>query len=145
MRQFALPFLLFAAFSVFALRGWMALFVRCAMSKSERKRYRQGCSALNRWFFISTHDFLKDKDSKSEGKIIRYSRIARGFRVINVLLHTAFAIAVAAMLLHLSDADDRAFKVIVLAYLAFWGCAVFALGVIETVTHWKYHRSRYPW
>ena len=145
MRQFVLPFLLFAAISAFALKGWMALFVRCAMSKSERKRYRQGCSALNRWFFISTHNFLKDKYSKSEGKVIRYSHIARGFRVINILLHAAFAITAAAMLIHLPDADDHVFKVIVLAYLAFWGCAVFTLGVIETVTHWKYHRSRYPW
>ena len=144
MQQSVLPFLLFAAFSVFALRGWMALFVRSAMSKSERKRYRQDCSALNRWFFISTHDFLKDKYSKSEGKVIRYSRIAREFRVINILLHAAFAITAVAMPLHLSDADDRALKVISLVYLALWGCAVFTLGVIEAVTHWKYHRSRYP-
>ena len=144
MWQSILPFLLFAAFSVFALRGWMALFVRSAMSKSERKRYRQDCSALNRCFFISTRDFLKDKYSKSEGKIIRYSRIARGFCVINILLHAAFAITAAAMLLHSSDADDCALKVIFLAYLALWGCAVFTLGVIETVTRWKYHRSRYP-
>ncbi len=144
MQQSVLPFLLFAALSVFALRGWMALFVRSAMSKNERKRYRQDCSALDRWFFISTHDFLKDKYSKSEGKVIRYSRIAREFRVINILLHAAFAITAVAMLLHLSDADDRALKVISLAYLALWGCAVFTLGVIEVVTHWKYHRSRYP-
>lgn len=145
MRQFALPFLLFAAISAFALRGWMALFVRCAMSKSERKRYRQDCSALNRWFFISTHNFLKDKYSKSEGKVIRYSCIAREFRVITIFLHAAFAITAAAMLVHLSDINDHALKVICLAYLAFWGCAVITLGVTETVIHWKYHRSRYPW
>ena len=144
MRQSVLPFLLFAAFSVFALRGWMALFVRSAMSKSERKRYRQDCSALNRWFFISAHDFLKDKYSKSEGKVIQYSRIVRGFRVINILLHAAFAITAAAMLLHLSDADDRALKVFSLTYLALWGGAVSTLGVIETLTRRKYHRSRYP-
>lgn len=145
MSQSIILFLSFAAISVLLLRGIMALLIRDAMSQSERKRYRGNCSAMKRWFFLSTHAFLRDKYSKSEERLIRYSFIAKEYCVINIAIHLSFVVTAITMILHRSDDSDYALSMISIAYLLLWGCAVLSLVITETITRRKYHRSRYPW
>ena len=144
MNRFAIFFLIFMVFSFLSLREIMALSIRDSMSRGERKKYKKNCSPLKRWFFLSTHTFLRDKYSKIEGRSIRYSSIAKAYCIINIVMHIVFIATMVAMIVHRLDADIQVLSMIAIMYISLWGCAVLALFITETITRRKYHRSRYP-
>ena len=68
------------------IRGWMELSLLLPMSKKERKNYRASLSLLDRWFFLSAPNVIKDKKNKYEKRTIRYKTIATIYRCMIIIL-----------------------------------------------------------
>lgn len=133
------------SFMLFCLRGSLSLEIWCSMTKGERKKYKKSCSFLNRWFFLSAPDYVRDKYVKSEKKYIRYSQHARQNRFICIVLHVVYAIAViAAVLLSTEPGGHMAllFESICIGYWGFTLATYLFVAVREYITFSKYHRSR---
>lgn len=65
---------------------------RACQTKKNWKLYVANVSIVDRWFFWTAPKIMKDKYSKSEKKIIRYSSIAKAYQAINLAIHMALAI-----------------------------------------------------
>lgn len=63
-------FLLFSIAALLALRGFMGAGVRSFLTKNERKKYHASTSRIDRWFFWSAPNLIRNRYSKSEKRKI---------------------------------------------------------------------------
>lgn len=87
---------------------------------------------------------MKDKYSKSEKKIIRYSSIAKAYQAINLAIHMALAIELVFISCYaLRLVEEYLFNRVCIAYFVVAFLLFAILAMIELMTNSKYHRSRY--
>ena len=126
------------------LRGYMSAGIRACQTKKDWKLYVANVPVIDRWFFWTAPKIMKDKYSKSEKKIIRYSAIAKAYQVINLAIHIALTIELVFISCYaLGLVEEYLFNRVCIAYfvVAFLFFAI--LAIIELKTNSKYHRSRY--
>ena len=136
--------ILFILVELLVCRGYIEAMVICGFTKKEQKEYKCSTSALNRWLLWSTYRMVKDKYSKSERKIIKYTSIFKICRVINVILHLDFIVA---LMLGLTcsyfDGMSNAFIHFCYTSIALGLLAFVILAIIEIAYNRQYHKSRY--
>ncbi len=126
------------------LRGYMSVGSRACQTKKNWKLYVANVSIVDRWFFWTAPKIMKDKYSKSEKKIIRYSSIAKAYQAINLAIHMALAIElVFAFCYALDFVGEYFFNRVCIAYFATAFLLFVILAIIELKTNGRYHRSRY--
>lgn len=138
-------FILFMSVSLLVIRLFLALEIWCAMTKGERKKYKKSCSFLNRWFFLSTPDYVSGKYVKSEGKRINYPRIAMQNRFIAISLHALYLLTLPSAILLWNKANEASESLLsgICFFYALFVLAVFGfLAIRESITYNNYHHSR---
>ena len=99
-------------------------------SRKAQKRYKAEVPLWNRWLLLSAPDYVQDKYSKLERKVIKARATARTIRAMNILLHGLLA-AEALVILIRPALSSTAF----LVWFTVWGVC-FLLAVI---IHWCNH------
>lgn len=126
------------------LRGYMSAGIRACQTKKNWKLYVANVSIVDRWFFWTAPKIMKDKYSKSEKKIIRYSSIAKAYQAINLAIHMALAIELVFISCYaLRLVEEYLFNRVCIAYFVVAFLLFAILAMIELMTNSKYHRSRY--
>lgn len=126
------------------LRGYMSAGIRACQTKKNWKLYVANVSIVDRWFFWTAPKIMKDKYSKSEKKIIRYSSIAKAYQAINLAIHMALAIELVFISCYaLGLVEEYLFNRVCIAYFVVAFLLFAILAIIELKTNSKYHRSRY--
>ena len=126
------------------IRGWMELSLLLPMSKKERKNYRASLSLLDRWFFLSAPNVIKDKKNKYEKRTIRYKTIATIYRCMIIILVCEMLVLITlGMLCFVSE---------IFAVLYSWSCWIYIISAmlsflvltcVEFYTNIRYHKKRY--
>ena len=125
------------------LRMHMGIGLWLAMSKKERKAYKSTYSALNRYFFWSAYKAVKDKYSKYERRIIRYKKIAKIYRAMNIILHLELFLMITSQLLALTFESFKTISPNVGGVYVFSGLVFFVvLFFIEMYENWRHHKKR---
>ena len=138
--------ILVAVFSIIllALRGYMGLTIRLALSKKERKNYQSSYSLLSRWFFWSAYRVIKDKKDKYEKRIIRYKAIMKIYRLITTMLHCGlFFLCIAGLLVSLHKCLQAPFRFACWIYTITVVITIFVLAGIELYENFRYHKNRF--
>ena len=135
---------LFFLVSLLVIRIYMGLAVKLVFSKKELKNYQTNLSLVNRWFFWSTHQFIKDKYSKSEKKVIQHSQNVKAYKAIIVVLHVEFGLVlilsiVGALLNNL----EKIFNYSCWVYIISLFLSFVVVSLIEIISNTRYHRNRY--
>lgn len=107
-------------------------------SRKAQKRYRADVPFWKRWFLLSAPDYVRDKYSKLEKKIIKSQATIRALRAMNILLHILLA-AEALVILVNSAWASAAFTV----YFVVWGACVVLEGIIEWQNRPNFERMRH--
>lgn len=122
----------------------MSAGIRACQTKKNWKLYVANVSIVDRWFFWTAPKIMKDKYSKSEKKIIRYSSIAKAYQAINLAIHMALAIELVFISCYaLRLVEEYLFNRVCIAYFVVAFLLFAILAMIELMTNSKYHRSRY--
>lgn len=139
--------IILAVFSIgtlLILRGYMSIGIRVCQTKKNWKLYIANVSMLDRWFFWTAPKIIKDKYSKFEKKMIRYSSIAKVYRAINLAIHIALTIEFVFIFCYaLGFAEEYLLDRICIAYFVTAFLLFVLLAVIAFKTNSRYHRSRY--
>lgn len=134
----------FSIGTLLILRGYMSVGIRVCQTKKDRKLYIANTSIVDRWFFWTAPKIIKDKYSKFEKKMIRYSSIAKVYRAANLAIHITLAIELVLILCYaLGFAEEYLLDWSCIAYFATAFLLFVLLAVIEFKTNSRYHRSRY--
>lgn len=136
--------IVFFSIILIVLRGYMGLTVRLALSKKERKKYKESSSLVNRWFFCSTHRVIKDKYDKYEKRTIRYTLIMVIYKYMTIALHCSLlALIMAGLLVYVSKTFCPLFE------YACWICtgsdilSILVLSGVALYEGFRYHKNRY--
>lgn len=136
--------LIFSAAALLIIWGIMGSELYLCMSKKARKAYKKEVSFIERWFFWSAPQKVKDKDSKYEKQIIRYPDIIAFYRFLNAVLHLMFAVelmVVAAVTL--GWLKELIWNAVCQIYLLMCVLILVLLAITNFITNKRYHRSRY--
>lgn len=99
-------------------------------SRKAQKRYKADIPFWNRWLLLSAPDYVQDKYSKLERKVIKAKATIRAIRAMNLLLHVL--LATEALVLLINPAwSSAAFTV----WFAVWGTCL----LLDIVIHWCNH------
>lgn len=113
-------------------------------SRKARKRYKASVPFLRRWFFLDAPDYVRDKYSKLERKVIKARALSRTLRSMNLALHLMLLPALAVILLFAwgvlpGSWGDAAFW----GYVILCGGCLLLLALIEWAYHPNYERMRH--
>ena len=99
-------------------------------SRKAQKRYKAEVPLWDRWLLLSAPDYVQDKYSKLERKVIKAKATIRVMRVMNLLLHGLF-VAEVLVILFKPDWCNTAFLV--------WFAVFCACLLLEVILHWCNH------
>lgn len=99
-------------------------------SRKAQKRYKAEVPLWNRWLLLSAPDYVQDKYSKLERKIIKARTTIRAIRAMNILLHALLAVEALVILIRPAW-SSTAF----LVWFAVWGVCL----LLEVIIHWCNH------
>ena len=143
MKSSIVPFFVFLLV-LLIIRGHMGITLHLALSKKERKTYRFQLSLLDRWFFWSAPQIIKDKYSKRERKTIRYSAIFGTYRVILIVLNTELiAVIVLGFLSNASEYFKSIFSCCCGLFIISAMLSFVVMAAIEVSSNPRYHKKRY--
>ena len=126
------------------VRGYMGLIVRLTLSKKERKKYKEETSFVNRWFFWSAHRFVKDRYSKPEKKVIKYSSVVCIYRVLNAILHILLISTIVVVICNYYEIlSDHIVNYACWCYIIFLLSTLVLLAIVELASNQRYHKQRY--
>ena len=106
-------------------------------SRKAQKRYKADVPLWNRWLLLSAPDYVQDKYSKLERKVIKAKATIRTLRVMNLLLHGLLVVEVLVILLNPAW-SSTAFTVC----LVVWGACTLLVGIIHWCNHPNAERVR---
>ena len=136
--------LLFFLIVLIILREFMYLSLKVGQSKNTWKLYKKKCIFINRWFFWSTYKNVKDKFSKNENRIIRYTSIARIYRVFNIFIHILLILQIMiSIIFYFGNINNNVLEI---SYIIYGFSALFIfvfLSIIEFYINKNYHIKRY--
>lgn len=134
----------FATLLLLILRGLMGIDIRLCLTKKERKDYIKNIGALDRWFFWSAPEILKDKYSRSEKKVIHHKQIAGIYKMVNVAIHLLLAFSLLCTLLYaVTIISIICLNCVYILYFTFGTIALLVIFAIELSTNRRYHCGRY--
>lgn len=99
-------------------------------SRKAQRRYKAEVPLWNRWLLLSAPDYVQDKYSKLERKVIKAKATIRAIRAMNILLHGLLAAEALVILVRPAWCST-----VFLVWFAAWGVC-FLLAVI---IHWCNH------
>ncbi len=99
-------------------------------SRKANKRYKADVPFWNRWLLLSAPDYVQDKYSKLERKVIKAKATIRALRVMNLLLHGLLAAEVLVILLNAAW-SSAAFTL----WFAVWAACI----LLDVIMHWCNH------
>ena len=106
-------------------------------SRKARRRYKADVSRWDRWLLLSAPDYVQDRYSKLERKVIKAKATVRAVRAMNLLLHGLLAVEALVMLL-LPAWSSAAFT----GWVAACGGCVLLDGLIQWGNHPNAERVR---
>lgn len=99
-------------------------------SRKAQRRYKTEVPLWNRWLFLSAPDYVQDKYSKLERKVIKARATTRAIRAMDIFLHGLLA-AEALVILFRPAWCSAAF----LVWFAAWGVCF----LLTVIIHWCNH------
>lgn len=125
------------------LRAFCAGALSCMLSRNARKAYRETVPLWQRWLLLHAHEFVKDRYSKTEKRVLPHKALARFYRVVVVTMHVLLALAWLIFGLCAAGALDgswgnRALTV----YLALWGAGLLLIAVADEIVHRQFWRRK---
>lgn len=137
-------FLLFSIAALLALRGFMGAGVRSFLTKNERKKYHASTSRIDRWFFWSAPNLIRNRYSKSEKRKISYSSTLKAYRAINLAAHIGLTAVLFFTVCYFAGyVGERVLNTVCIAYAIIILLMFAVLAVIEFGTNQRYHLARY--
>jgi len=137
-------FLLFSIAALLALRGFMGAGVRSFLTKNERKKYHASTSSIDRWFFWSAPNLIRNRYSKSEKRRISYASTMKAFRAINLAAHIGLTAVLFFIVCYLAGyVGERVLNTVCIAYAIIILLTFVMLAVIEFWMNRRYHLARY--
>lgn len=133
----------FAAISLLILRMFMEIALKTYVSRKKYKYYKESTKFFDRWFFVSARYIVRDKYSKFERRIIRYTLSMKIIFVLNIILNGSFALEIIVLSAtalglidgQIADVSTTAFFIMILVL-------VWALGIIDYCENRRYHQMR---
>lgn len=137
-------FLLFSIAALLALRGFMGTGVRSFLTKNERKKYHANTSGIDRWFFCSVPNLIRNRYSKSEKRRISYASTLKAYRVINLAAHIGLTVVLFFIVCYFAGyVGARVLNIVCIAYAIAILLMFVVLAVIEFGMNRRYHLARY--
>ena len=140
-----MSYLLFSVCIVCICRFVISAYMRHVYKKKQYIAIQKDALLWDKWFFISVAKGIKDRYSKSEKRIIPYSKHALLFRTINILHHVLLLIEVTLWLVYVVF-DDVKLKCIAenmsIFLLGTVGVSFFVLAITTALEHREYHKKR---
>ena len=135
---------LFCALSFIVVRSLLHIHLfRLVMTKKERSFYKKEVPPLSRWLLLEIPRYVKNKRSKSEGKIIQYVVIAKIYRLVILIMQCLLLIHVVAFFLMIASAlEPKWLSLIVVAEVACNIVCFFVFAVVNGYERKNYHRRR---
>lgn len=99
-------------------------------SRKAQRRYKAEVPLWNRWLFLSAPDYVQDKYSKLERKVIKARATTRAIRAMNILLHALLAVEALVILIKPAWSNTT-----FLVWFAVWGVCF----LLEVIIHWCNH------
>lgn len=99
-------------------------------SRKAQKRYNADVPLWDLWLLLSAPNYVQDKYSKLERKVIKAKTTVRALRAMNLLLHGLIALEMLVILFQ-PTWSSTAFTV----YFAVWGLCL----LLDVVIHWCNH------
>lgn len=99
-------------------------------SRKAQKRYKADIPFWDRWLLLSAPDYVQDKFSKLERKIIKAKATIRAVRAMNLVLHILLAAEVLVILITPAWSST-----VFTVWTAVWGACL----VLDTVIQWCNH------
>lgn len=106
-------------------------------SRKARRRYKADVPLWKRWLLLSAPDYVNDKFSKLERKVIKAKASLRAMRAMNLLLHALLA-AEAFILLIFPAWSSAVFTV----WFAVWSACFLLAIIIQWCNHPNAERVR---
>lgn len=126
------------------LHNYMSISIRLCLSKNEWRCYIRNTGFLDRWFFWSAPQIIRNKYSKRERKMIRYSSMAKAYRMLNIAIHFLGGIELVIVLSYHFEAIHKAiFEWWSIMYFIICFLLFVILSIIELIVNHQYHRSRH--
>lgn len=125
------------------LRAFCGAALSCMLSRNARRAYRAAVPLWQRWLMLRAHEFVKDKYSKVEKRVLPNKALARFHRAAMLVMH-ALLIAVWAVfgLCATGVLDgvwgDRALT----GYLALWGGWLLLTAIVDEIVHRQFWRRK---
>lgn len=137
-------FLLFSIAALLALRGFMGAGVRSFLTKNERKKYHASTSRIDRWFFWSAPNLIRNRYSKSEKRKIPCSSTLKAYRAINLAAHIGLTAVLFFIVCYFAGyVGERVLNIVCIAYAIAILLMFVVLAVIEFGMNQRYHLARY--
>ena len=138
-------FLLFSIAALLALRGFMGTGVRSFLAKNERKKYHASTSRIDRWFFWSAPNLIRNRYSKSENRRkIPCSSTLKAYRAINLAAYIGLTAVLFFIVCYFAGyVGERVLNIVCIAYAIAILLMFVVLAVIEFGMNRRYHLARY--
>ena len=139
--------LLFVSALLFIVcKAFMSLIIRGSFSKGQYKKYKRESGFWERYFIVSTQRYIKDRYSKSEKRVIKYTIMVKVLFYINILLHLAFVIHFFGVLIFgFIDINDVIVGYISLIYFLIILLVFWVYAIMNQYEQREYHRKRSRW
>ena len=125
------------------LRAFCGAALSCMLSRNARKACRETVPLWQRWLMLRAPEFVKDKYSKVEKRVLPNKALARFFRASVLAMHAlliavwaVFGLCAAGML----DGGwgDRALT----GYLVLWGGWLLLAAIVDEIVHRQFWRRK---
>jgi len=144
--QDTVPLFIFSTLCFIGVRAFLELTLWSLFPKKGYKKYKKNTTLINRYFLVSAKSMIKDRYSKSEKRIIRYSVIVNVLFYINIIINLAFLMVISGFILFLFNMlNSKIIYLVFLFFLVFILLIFLIYAIIEAYVNYDYHKKRSHW
>ncbi len=136
---------LLALFLILIVRllGWA--YMRSCLKTSKYRKAIEGKSFINRWFFVSLRNEIKDRFSKCENRLILHSITAQMFYWMNISNHFLyfvylFSVFISTRLFH--GHSNNVFQGLSIIFYAVMLLEILMIAIATGTEDRRYHKER---
>lgn len=125
------------------LRAFCGAALGCMLSRNARKAYREAVPLWQRWLMLRAHEFVKDRYSKLEKRVLPNKALARFHRAAVIAMHALLPAAWAMFGLCAVGVLDGVWGDRVLTgYLAMTGAWLLLTAIADEIVHRQFWRMK---
>lgn len=125
------------------LRGFCEAELRCMQSSKAHRAYVRAVPFWQRWLMLRADEFVKDKYSKLEKRIMPNKAVARFHRMILLPMHVLLlAVWLVFALCAAGIVPGDLGNAVLTGYLILWGMCMLLGCIVDEVVHRQFWRNK---